>query len=235
MNNLNFNFPPSLTDQFPILITFKLFLGGVTLILQLSFIINNQRFHIWFCNTKVYFIFASIICSIWFIISMTFDRFYSIIQPHKAASFNTVKRAKVTIFSIFVFGTIFSIPHWLLTSHQEWHCLPFRDIGNMDKVHSKVYYWIYFVLSFALPFVLLLIMNSVIIHTLNTRMGKTLSKSEGQGQKEMKGPKKKYEDKQFYIILLFGDICFPYIEYSWVYFLHSQFTRWFYTITQKVC
>ena len=67
--------------------------GGVTLILQMSFIMDNQQFHIWFCNSKIYFIFFSIFWSIWFIISMTFDRFYNIIQPDKAASFNTIKRA----------------------------------------------------------------------------------------------------------------------------------------------
>ena len=33
---------------------------------------------------------------------MTFERFYSIIRPHKAASFNTVKRTKITILIIVI-------------------------------------------------------------------------------------------------------------------------------------
>ena len=31
------------------------------------------------------------------ILNMTFERFYGIIKPHKAVSFNTVKRAKITM------------------------------------------------------------------------------------------------------------------------------------------
>ena len=41
---------------------------------------------IWHCRSGTFFLWAASLCSTLFILSMTFDRFYSIIQPHKAAS-----------------------------------------------------------------------------------------------------------------------------------------------------
>ena len=176
--------------------------------MEFTIIIENENFYIWLCSSKLYFMFSCMFCSIWFIISMTFDRFYSIIMPHKAASFNTVKRTKITILCISVFGILFSIPHWFLSWHQSWLCLPFGHTVNMEKIHSQIYYWISFMLSFASPFALLLTMNCFIIHTLRTRMGKKLNKSNGEGQKEMSSFKVKNDDKQVYVILLLVTFAF---------------------------
>ena len=69
--------------------------------------------HNWHCKIGHTVLFTSTFCSTFFILSMTFDRFYSIIMPHKAASFNTVKRAKFTVMCIILFSILYHIPHML--------------------------------------------------------------------------------------------------------------------------
>ena len=49
----------------------------------------------WYCPVVNLLNFSCFLCSTSFILSMTFDRFYSIIMPHKAASFNTVKKLRL--------------------------------------------------------------------------------------------------------------------------------------------
>ena len=140
--------------------------------------------------------------STFFIVSMTFERFYSIIRPHKAASFNTVKKAKITIAIVALFSILFNIPHFFVTSHQEWLCWPFGDTVAMGTPHSKFYYWCSLVIQFLIPFVLLLTMNSVIIHTLRLRSGLVSKVSNTEDKK------KKSNDKQIYLILLFVTFSF---------------------------
>ena len=82
---------------------------------------------LYMCTVSIYFMVAT--ASTFFIVAMTFERFYSIIMPHKAASFNTVKRAKITISFLVLFSALFNFPHFLVTSHQEWLCLPFGRRG----------------------------------------------------------------------------------------------------------
>ena len=149
--------------------------------------------------TYIYAFFTVTLCSILFIVSMTFDRFYSIIQPQKAASFNTVKRAKITIACIVMFSLLFNVPHFFISSHQGWLCLPFGNVIAMAKGYSKFYYWLSLALQFLLPFVLLLIMNSFIIRTLQKRLLKKVSLKEDKDdtQNKFKSP-----ERQVYIILL---------------------------------
>ena len=141
----------------------------------------------------------------------TFGRFYSIIRPHKAASFNTVKRAKITIASITVFSVFFNIPHFFLSSRRGWQCIPYGNLAAMALPISKIYYWLSFALQFGLPFVLLLVMNSFIIHTLRTRSNlRESAVSEGQGQSrgQSQGQKKKTSERQVYLILLLVTFAF---------------------------
>ena len=149
-------------------------------------------------------IFTTFLCSNLLILSMTFERFYSIIRPHKAVSFNTVKKAKITILIIVIFTISYNIPHVFISSVQGRQCLPYGTA--MGKPYGEFYYWLSFVISYALPFVLLLIMNSVIIHKLRNRSNFIVKQSgnEGQGQSESKPKvtKMKTPDKQVYAILL---------------------------------
>ena len=129
---------------------------------------------------------------------MTFDRFYSIIRPHKAASFNTVKRAKITITSIIMFSVAFNVPPLFVITNSGRECVP--DLSNLPKTH---YFWLSYVVQFAIPFLLLLIMNSTIIHVLRTRsILQAEHKVQGQDQCQGQTNKMKSSETQIIAILL---------------------------------
>ena len=142
--------------------------------------------------------------STWLILSMTFERFYSIIRPHKAASFNTVKKAKIIIVCIAVIFVFFGVPHFFMTSRYGTTCMPFAK--GTDLFAGKLYYWCDQVVGLIFPFIGLLTMNSVIIHTLRKRSSLLLTRSEtqdeGQGQNQGHSSKMKSSEKQIIIMLL---------------------------------
>ena len=165
----------------------------------------------------------STLCSTLFILSMTFDRFYSIIRPHMAASFNTVKRAKITIVGIIVFSVLYNIPHLFISSEEGKQCVPYGTA--MGKSYGQFYYWLSFVVHFAAPFILLLIMNSVIIHTIRTRSNLRINQDGGQqGQGQGHSSKMKSSEKQIYLILLLVTFAFLILTTpSYVLFLYIMF------------
>ena len=153
----------------------------------------------WYCTLAITILFSSTLCSTLLILSMTFDRFYSIIKPHKAASFNTVKRAKTTIACVVIFSIIYNLPHLFISSNENWQCLPYGTA--MGKTYGEFYYWLSFVINYALPFVLLLAMNNVIIHKLRTRSKATNIKTVSDAVNS-KFAKSKNSDRQVFAILL---------------------------------
>ena len=163
----------------------------------------------WFCTMHNAFIFMASTTSTLLIVSMTFDRFYSIIRPHKAASFNTVKRAKITIGCIVMFSIGFNVPHFFISSYEGRQCVPY-GVGR-ETVYNQLFYWLSSCINFILPFVLLLIMNCVIIYTLKNRSqlqaqstvrSRVTDQDKGQGQNEGQGQKMKNSERQVYVILL---------------------------------
>ena len=157
-----------------------------------------------YCAIANPLLFASSTCSILFILSMTFERFYSIVVPHKAASINTVKKAKINIVTIIVFGILFNIPHIFI--HEGRECVPWAR--GIEKVIGQFYFYSSLSINFALPFVLLLVMNSFIIHTLRTRTLITMTESENQFQNEDKASRLKNSEKQIFILLLLVTFAF---------------------------
>ena len=155
-------------------------------------------------NIATAVLWASTLSSTLFILSMTFDRVYSIIRPHKAASFNTVKRAKITIVCIILFSSAFNIPYLFIITGNGAYCD--TDLSEFEK---KLFMWLSYVVQFIIPFLSLLTMNSVIIHTLKNRTmlkmtnikEKSQSHGHGQGQGQNSNNKDKSEG-QIYVILL---------------------------------
>ena len=138
--------------------------------------------------------------STWLILAMTFERFYSIVRPHKAASFNTVQKAKSTIVSIFVFFTLFNVPHTFLIEMDGLRCMVW---GKISLALGQFYFYISMIMAFILPFTLLLAMYCVIIHTLKNRSNLTISRSQSQGQgHEGHAPKSRNADNQITVTLL---------------------------------
>ena len=110
----------------------------------------NQYCH---CTLVITIVLIAIMCSTLFILSMTFERFYSIIRPQKAASFNTVKKAKMNIFIIVIFSILYHIPHLFISANTGRVCVSYSTA--FEDIFFLIYYWLSFVLDFALPFVLL--------------------------------------------------------------------------------
>ena len=130
------------------------------------------------------------------IVFMTFERLYSIVWPHKAASFNMVKRAKITLLCCSIFGILYNIPHWFTTIPDRRQCVPLGKAR--ESILGQVYYWINFLVTFAIPFILLLIMNCIIIQKLWKRSDMKEVRSIGQSHSKGQG----LSDMQIYVLLL---------------------------------
>ena len=183
--------------------------SGATVYLSTEHNIAVSSDQYWYCTVAITLFFISSMCSTLFIISMTFARCYGIIMPHKAASFNTMKRTKVTIVCVIIFSVLYNSPHMVTSSNQDWQCLPYGEESVMSKKYGTLYYWLSFIIHYALPFVLLLSMNCVIIHTIRssakfrTKLDPVPEKnSHGQGQSQGQIAKTKSSENQVYIVLL---------------------------------
>lgn len=144
-----------------------------------------------YCSTRLVGVFSSSSSGAYLILAMTFDRFYCIIRPHKAVSFNTVKRAKVSCFVIIILSILYNIPHIFLVVDKDPDCFPYAK--NMG-ILGTMYYWMSFAVNFAFPFFALLIMNSYIIHTIRNR--------QVFNDSIQKDKKLKTSEKQIFAILL---------------------------------
>ena len=177
--------------------------GFTSYLSQLSYIPITPKA---FCGLDNAILFAASMCSTLFILSMTFERFYSILKPHKAASFNTVKRAKVTIISIVIVSTLYNIPHVPITLKVGRQCVPY---GNaLQHILGQIYYWLSTVISFFLPFALLLIMNSFIIHIFKEKVRSKHYKVSRSRSNEGHASKIKNSEMQIFITLLFVTFAF---------------------------
>ena len=196
-----------------------LFIHFSSLMTQLNYLnIKIPPDRSWFCSIATTILSVATGCSTWFILSMTFERFYSIIRPHKAASFNTVKKAKVVILSIFIIFILYSLPHFFMTIPNGNICVPYAK--GMGHLAGKVYYWLDIFIGFGFPFVALLLMNSVIIHTLCKRSSLLLAKAEPQGQNSTK---LRSSEKQIIIMLLL-------VTFGFLILMSPSYGMTFYTI-----
>ena len=143
---------------------------------------------------------------------MTFERLCSIIWPLKAASFNTVKRARTIIVCIFVTCFTYCIPFLFIIGHRGNICIPnkFASVTVLDEV----YYWLTQIFIFIIPFSSLLTMNSIIIYTLRKRSKLNISESGGQGQSEGQTLKIKHSEKQIFTMLLLVTFTYLILSFS---------------------
>ena len=184
----------------------KIFLNFFSVLLRYLNGVHNIDFPLdqfWHCAfATTTFSFASM-CSTYLIISMTFERFYSIVRPHKAASSNTVNRAKKIISCTILCTIIFSIPHMFVTVTNDKDCFPY--LGGLKDTYGLLYYWVSLIVHFIFPFISLLVMNSVIIHTLRKRQ---LTGIPGQGQNEGHITKLRGSEKHIVVTLLLVTFAF---------------------------
>ena len=112
-------------------------------------IVLKPTWRYWSCAIVTFVMFSSTLSSTLFIVAMTFERFYSIVQPHKAASFNTVKRARIAITCIILFSTLDNIPHLFTSDNKGTNCLPYAKARAY--IYGEIYYWVCNFINFFLP------------------------------------------------------------------------------------
>ena len=176
----------------------------------------------WYCRLSLFSIFMCFLWSTLLIVSMRFDRFYSIIIPHKAASFNTVKRAKVTIVFIVIVCFSYNIPHLFVTDNIGWECVPYG--GALGTVLGEIYYWMSLTIQCVIPFILLLIMNSVIIHKIRTR---SLFKHEVSSSGDATYKTKTSESQIFAVLLLVTFTFMLLTTQAYAFFLYTRIADFF--------
>ena len=153
-----------------------------------------------YCIMLVFISTFAVLCSTYLLITMTFERLCSIIWPLKAASFNTVKRARIIIACIFVTCFTYCIPFLFITGNRGKICIP-NKFASVTAI-GEFYYWLTQIFILIIPFSSLLIMNSIIIHTLRKRSKLNISDPTCRGQSQGQTLKIKHSEKQIFTMLL---------------------------------
>ena len=105
---------------------------------------------LWFCRIFHLVLYFGCMSGCHLLVAMTFERFYSIIQPHKAASFNTVRKARIIVSFIFLYGFLYSTPYLLIASYNGNVCIP--NAAAADSILGQMYSWLTETILFVFPF-----------------------------------------------------------------------------------
>ena len=134
------------------------------------------------CKNVDFWILMGLQNSTFQVIAMTFDKYIAIKWPHKAATYSTPRRAKITIIAVWVWAFIFNIPHFFFSKKIGDVCVAY----GVGGVITKVYSWVTFSLNGLLAFTVLIYMNYVIIRKVR-RSHKMFGNNEGQVQGQIQG------------------------------------------------
>ena len=165
----------------------------------------------WYCCLQIYIYYSGFLTSTYLLLTVTFEHLYSIMRPHKAASFNTVKRAKIIIVCIFVFYLTYSIPYLFVAGHNGISCVLNRYASS--HILGEMYHWLTNVFNFIFPFPSLLAMNSVIIHTLRKRSKLNILGPGNQGENDREHIRSKNPEKQIVTMLLLVTFVFLFLNF----------------------
>ena len=113
------------------------------------------------CKIKVSIALMSLQNSTFQVLAMTIDKYIAIKWPHKAASYSTPRRVKITVIVACIVAIIYNIPHFFLTGVIGRSCVSY----SVGGVITKIYSWLTFVINAMIPFTLLIYMNFVIVKT----------------------------------------------------------------------
>ena len=94
----------------------------------------------WDCAIANTTILSSLLSSTLLIIAMTLERCYSIVKPHKAASFNTTQKAKISIACVCIFSSLYNIPNVFFSNYQSTRCI----VNKSSIPNVQIYAWLSF-------------------------------------------------------------------------------------------
>ena len=179
------------------------------------------------CKIAAFLVLMGLQNSTFQVIAMTFDKYIAIKWPHKAATYSTPRRAKITVIAVWVWVFIFNIPHLFLAKMIGGVCVAY-GIGG---VITKVYSWMTFSVNGLLAFTLLIYMNYIIISNVR-RSRKMFGSNEGQDQGQIQSnaafskreQNMKNTEKQLTVMLLLVTTLFLILLFpTYARFVYSNF------------
>ena len=193
-------------------------------------VVKVHEWHPMECRFAAFLVLHALQNTTFQVLAMTIDKFVAIKWPHKAATYSTPKRAKITVIAVYICVVIFNIPHIFISMLTGNVCLGYAIGGVITKVYS----WLTFVLNAVLPFTLLICMNYVIVQKVRSsrkRFGVS-DYTEGQGEWKVQGQsaasrrqnKMKNTEKQLTIMLLLVTTLFLILMIpTYIRFLYTTF------------
>ena len=70
------------------------------------------------------------------VLAMTIDKYIAIKWPHRAATYSTPRRAKITVICIYICVVTYNIPHVFISQLTGDVCLGYAIGGVITKVYS---------------------------------------------------------------------------------------------------
>ncbi|UJR38127.1 hypothetical protein I4U23_030806 [Adineta vaga] len=103
------------------------------------------------------------LCSIYYTVAVSFDRFLYLSYGLQAETICTVRNSLRTIALITMFAILFILPHWFkyrveFTEHHGVH-LRLTKIGENELFRRIIHIWLYIPVVYAVPFLLLIFVN----------------------------------------------------------------------------
>ena len=95
------------------------------------------------------------------VVAMTIDKYIAIKLPHRAATYSTVRRARMIAVGLYVFAFIYNIPHLFFSRLVHGQCIAYA----VDSPLTRAYSWFSFIFNAIVPFIMLVHMNYVIVKT----------------------------------------------------------------------
>ena len=129
-----------------------------------AWLVDGVKIHGWFdweCKISAYFAGFLLQFTTYLVIAMTLDKYIAIKWPHKAATYSSPGRAKMTIVVILTFVALYNLPHSFVITVIKGNCYSY----SVKSILTKVYSWFTFVLNGVFPFTVLIHMNYVIVKT----------------------------------------------------------------------
>ena len=148
---------------------------------------------------------------------MTVDKYIAIKWPHKAATYNTPKRATLIVVILQICIIIYNVPHLFLSSTVgDNKCFAYSNSSIISRVHS----WFSFVLNAVIPFTLLIHMNFVIVKTVRNSRKMFSATGMDMRQKTMKTTENQLTIMLLLVTTLFLILLGPtYIRFIYVAFV----------------
>ena len=187
--------------------------------------IKVYEIHPFECEFAGYWNFIQMQNGTYQVIAMTIDKYIAIKWPHKAATYSTAKRAKITVFGILICVFIYNIPHIFISRKVGAQCIGYVVGGTFTIIYS----WLSFTLNGIIPFVSLIYMNYFIVKLVRSShkmFGGTESQCGLKGQGQIRQNKMKITENQLTIMLLLVTTLFLILMTpAYVRYVYTQFAN----------